>query len=131
MAIQLEVVTPLGVALDLEVSSVTAPGALGELQVLPAHLPSLIQLSGGTLRYAGDSAGQLYIRGGVAEVSAEKVLILTEELQSPETLDKERAAALNAQVSKALAESAYLSDEQLSRLQRDQRFAEAVLAAAG
>ena len=129
--LKLEVVTPTGTKLSTSAQSVTAPGSEGEFQVLPSHLPALVLLGGGALKYESESAtGQLFIRGGVAEVSPEgQVLILTEEVQNPEELNAQRAEVIKAESEKALATDVYLNDARLSKIQQDLAFAEAILKA--
>ena len=127
MAIQLEIVTPTGALFSGEVSSVTAPGTGGEFQMLPGHLPALIQLSGGVLRYQGEQSGHLYVRGGVAELSAGKALVLTEEAQRPEDSDPKRANAIREEVQQRFESSSFLEDDELAQMTRDLRFADAVL----
>lgn len=135
--LNLEVITPSGSVLSAQVELVTAPGALGEFQVLPAHLPALVILGGGKLSYtvAGESKA-IYLRGGVAEVShgtgqadQGSVLILAEETQTPKNLDKVRAQNLKDQAEATLAKAEYLTDEKLARIRQDIDFAEAVLSA--
>ncbi len=126
--IQLEVITPKGQLLSATVKSVAAPGAEGEFAVLPEHRPALIRLGGGAVRYEAEgSSAELFIRGGVAEVQAQKVLILADEALSPEALEHTQAEEILASVQRALSEPEYLSDEQLSRLGDDRAYAEAML----
>ena len=49
--ISLEVVTPKGRALKVEVDEVTAPSVEGEFGVLPGHLPLLAALHTGIVSY--------------------------------------------------------------------------------
>ena len=125
----LEVITPVGSELSVKAQTITAPGSEGEFQVLPSHLPALVLLGGGTLKYAsGSEEGQLFIRGGVVEVSPQgHVLVLTEEVQKPDQLDLERAEQLKATSEKALADDQYLTDARLSQIHQDMMFAKAVL----
>ena len=135
--LQLEVITPNGSVLNAEVEQVTAPGVEGEFQVLPAHLPALVILGGGVLGYSvkGEQKA-LYLRGGVVEVSQNaenigegRVLILAEETQTPEKLDKERAQTLKESAEKSLQSADYVTDAKLARIRQDIDFAEAVLGA--
>ncbi len=135
--LQLEVITPNGSVLNAEVEQVTAPGVEGEFQVLPAHLPALVILGGGVLGYSvkGEQKA-LYLRGGVVEVSQNaenigegRVLILAEETQTPEKLDKERAQTLKDSAEKSLQSADYVTDAKLARIRQDIDFAEAVLGA--
>ena len=126
--LQLKVITPAGEVLSVNAESVTAPGAVGEFQVLPQHLPALSLLGGGALRYTGADQGVLYIRGGVAEVSADgAVVILAEETQKPDALDLDRARSIKTEAEAALASDEYLNDERLERIRHSISFAEAVL----
>jgi F-type H+-transporting ATPase subunit epsilon len=129
--LHLEVITPTGSALSFEASTVTAPGIEGEFQVLPAHLPALVILGGGRLSYRNEkSEGAIYLRGGVAEVSAEgHVLILTEEVQTPESLDTDRAHEIQANAQAAYKTELYLTDDRLNRIRQDLGFAEAIIRA--
>jgi F-type H+-transporting ATPase subunit epsilon len=47
----LEVVTPSKVILETEAEYVTIPGELGELGILPSHIPLLTNLQSGVLSY--------------------------------------------------------------------------------
>jgi F-type H+-transporting ATPase subunit epsilon len=135
--LHLEVITPNGSVLSTPVDEVTAPGVLGEFQVLPAHLPTLSILGGGKLSYT--TAGQsqfLFLRGGVIEVtqssenpSEGRVLVLAEETQLPEQLDTERAQALKSSAEADLASGEYISNARHDRIRQDLGFAEAVLGA--
>lgn len=131
--IKLEVVTPTGKVLDVEADSVTAPGALGELGVLPEHRPGLVMLGGGTLQYTanGGDGDPIYIRGGVAEIRPDGVLVLADEARTSDTIDKARAEKLLADAIEATAQSEFLDDERLQSIANDRAYAEAVLKIAG
>ena len=77
--IHLTIVTPIGKALDRRVDSVTAPGVMGEFQVLPGHDFVLAQLEEGEIAYqSGGEQGFFAITGGFAEVGPDRVAILAE-----------------------------------------------------
>ena len=88
-------------------------------------------MGGGVLKYESDSSeGHLFIRGGVAEVSPEgHVLVLTEEVQNSDTLNRQRAENIKAESEKALATDHYLNDAQFNRIHQDIAFAESILKA--
>ena len=127
--LSLEVITPTGRVLAVETESVTAPGVNGQFQVLTHNLPLLSILGSGSLKYAGgEGSGELLIRGGVVEVSREgKVLVLTDEVQTLDALNKDRAQALKAEAEAALS-AGDVDDATFERVHQDKRFAEAVLA---
>jgi F-type H+-transporting ATPase subunit epsilon len=127
--LQLEIITPNGSVLDIEATRVTAPGEVGEFQVLPQHLPMLTLLGGGRLSYENaKGSGSIFLRGGVVEVSASgHVLVLSDEVQLADDLDQERAREVQSKAHAGLSKSSYLSDTVLSGFQKDLAFAEAVL----
>lgn len=126
---KLEVVTPTGRVVDVSTDQVTAPGLLGEIGILPSHRPALIQLGGGTIRYTG---GEVIVRGGVAEVRADGVLVLADEAVTPAKADRARAEGILQAAVAGLSQSReYLDDERAARLGSDRAYAEAVLKVAG
>jgi F-type H+-transporting ATPase subunit epsilon len=126
---KLEVVTPTGRVVQTETDQVTAPGAKGEVGILPQHRAALIQLGGGTIRFTG---GEVLVRGGVAEVRADGVLVLADEAVLPAKADRARAEAILQAAVAGLADTRqYIDDETLARLATDRAFAEAVLKVAG
>ena len=77
--IQLEIVTPEGVAVREEVDEVEAPGILGYFGVLPRHTPFLSQLKIGNLRYRiGNRNHYVAVTWGFAEVLPHKVTVLVQ-----------------------------------------------------
>lgn len=88
----LEVVTPDRKVLSQDVEYVGAPGSLGEFGVLPGHIPYLSALGVGNL-YFKDSGRSHYVfvAGGFAEVSKDKVTILAEVAERAEEIDMDRA----------------------------------------
>jgi F-type H+-transporting ATPase subunit epsilon len=69
--LDLEIVTPEGRKLSESVKEVTAPGALGELGVLPGHIPIPTLVDIGALSFVpskGGGARVLAVGGGYLEV---------------------------------------------------------------
>ena len=99
--LQLEVVTPERAVLREEVDDVVLPGALGQMDVLPGHLPLLTILEVGpmTIRQDGDERVFLIDRG-YAEVADDKVTVLTEGCDGVNDIDIDQAR----EVMKALEE---------------------------
>lgn len=126
--LRVEIVTPTGSVLDTEASSVRIPGAIGEADILPDHRPALIMLSGGKILFEGSDAETVAIRGGLAEVRADGVLILADEAAAVSDLSQDDAReglrALNEGMN-----TGTLDNERLLRIEADRRFFEAVLGA--
>lgn len=126
---KLEVVTPTGRVVQTETDQVTAPGALGEIGILPSHRPALIQLGGGTIRYTG---GEVLVRGGVAEVRPDGVLVLADEAVQPAKADRARGEAILQSVLAGMGPArGFIDDETMARLATDRAYAEAILKVAG
>ena len=49
--LQLEVLTPGRILLETEVDHVVLPGSMGEMGILPQHIPVVTMLNGGVLSY--------------------------------------------------------------------------------
>ena len=75
--LHLEVVTPQKVLLTTEADYVTIPGIVGELGVLPGHIPILTELRTGALSYKlGSDIQKVEIKSGYAEVFQDRITIL-------------------------------------------------------
>ncbi len=104
-ALQLEIVTPDKIVLSEAVDYVGAPGFEGEFGVLPNHIPFLAALQIGLLHYK--VAGQIrnvFVSGGFAEVSDNKVSILAESAERAEDIDIDRAQKAKERAEARLAQ---------------------------
>ncbi|NDV20115.1 F0F1 ATP synthase subunit epsilon [Pseudodesulfovibrio sp. JC047] len=90
--LKLEIVTPDRKVLSEDVDYVGAPGIMGEFGILPNHVPFLSALGIGNLHYNQDGkAYYVFVSGGFAEVSNNKVTILAEVADKATEIDTERA----------------------------------------
>jgi len=88
----LEIVTPDRKVLSQDVEYVGAPGAMGEFGVLPNHVPFLSALGIGNLYYKDDGKTHyVFVSGGFAEVTPDKVTVLAEAAEKAADIDLERA----------------------------------------
>lgn len=89
---QFEMVTAERVLFSGEVDSVVAPGAAGELGILPHHAPLLTTLSPGELRIRHGGQEQfLAVTGGFLEVLDNRVTILADAAEQADEILLERA----------------------------------------
>ena len=89
---KLEIVTPDRKVLSQDVEYVGAPGIGGEFGVLPGHVPFLSALGIGNLYYkVGGKTHFVFVSGGFAEVSGNKVTVLAEVAERAAEIDVERA----------------------------------------
>ncbi len=109
--LQLEIVTPEKKIFSDTVSDVYLPGAGGEMGVLELHAALVTALHPGELRYEKDGeVHALAIGSGFAEVTQEKVSVLTDSAYGEDDIDEaaEEAAMKRAeeQLEKVSAEDA-------------------------
>ena len=81
MPVDLEIVSPEKLLLSRPVDMVVIPAAEGEMGILPRHAPMIVMLRGGTVRlYQGTTVtDQLFVSGGFAEVTPDRVTVLADE----------------------------------------------------
>ena len=92
MPLSLEVATPSRLVVSETVDEVVIPGSQGYFGVLPGHAPLLATLGIGELMYrVGGSQMHLALTGGFAEVRNDKVIVLAENAERPDEIDRERA----------------------------------------
>ena len=92
MALTLEVAAPTRLVVAETVDEVVVPGSEGYFGVLPGHAPLLATLGIGELMYRKDTAQyHLALTGGFAEVRNDKVIVLAENAERPDEIDRERA----------------------------------------
>lgn len=114
--IQLEIVTPQGVAVREMVDEVEAPGALGYFGVLPGHIPFLSQLKIGNVRYRiGNENHFVAVTWGFAEVLPRKVTILVRTAELALDIDLERAETARRRAEERLKEFGVAYDMESAR----------------
>ena len=90
--LQLEIVTPDRLVMSEPVDYVGAPGYEGEFGILPNHIAFLSALQVGNLYYkVGGKVFFVFVAGGFAEISDNKVTILAEVAEKAAEIDVERA----------------------------------------
>ena len=112
---RLSVTTPRGALVDTDVEEVTAPGLLGELGVLPGHVPLMSALKPGVLVYhakdaAGGRPGVIAVGPGFLQVAPpkqddtahDKVLVLVDEAIAASAVDRALAQQDLAEADKEL-----------------------------
>ena len=86
--LHLEIVTPSRRVVEVEVDEVRLPGVIGEMGVLPGHIPLLTSLAAGPLTYFDGSTVVRYaVQGGFAEVLPDRVTVLATVAEAPDDID--------------------------------------------
>ena len=102
--LQLEIVTPDKVVVSQTVDYVGVPGIEGEFGVLPHHIALLSALAIGDLYFRVDGKTEhVFVSGGFAEVSDNKLSILAESAERGEDIDTARANAARERAEARLA----------------------------
>lgn len=100
----LEVITPDRMVLSREVDVVVAPGVEGQFGVLVNHIPFLTALEIGEMYYRkGSEQEYLFVSGGFAEVTGQKVTILADSAERGREIDVERARRARERAERRLA----------------------------
>lgn len=85
-------ITPRGVVAHVDTDAVTAPGELGELELLPGHVPMLTSLKPGVLTIGEKSQSRYAVSNGYLRVDPEgSVEILVEQATPAGEVDLEKA----------------------------------------
>lgn len=127
--LHLEIVTPSRRVVEVEVDEVRLPGALGEMGVLPGHIPLLTSLAAGPLTYFVDGNATKYaVRGGFAEVLPERVTVLATVAEAPSEID---VAAARQRLEQSNERLKAASADELDELTAAVRLAETEIEVAG
>jgi F-type H+-transporting ATPase subunit epsilon len=117
--LHLEIVTPEKKVLSEKVADVYLPAAEGEIGVLDLHAALVTALAPRELRYQKDGAShELAIGSGFAEVSDDKITILTDMALGEAEIDEAAAQAAVERAEEALKGLDHSKDlEELAHLQ--------------
>jgi F-type H+-transporting ATPase subunit epsilon len=104
-ALKLEITTPTGQVYAKEVDMVTLPGQEGEMGILPMHVPLITLLGDGEIiARRGLEEDRLLITGGCAEITADRVAILTVFATEVAKIDEQKAEQARAKAEARLKE---------------------------
>ncbi len=87
--IELQIVTPEGAKINERVADFQAPSVMGEIGVLPGHLPTLAALQAGIVRWRKPGSGEsrCAIGLGFIELSNDRAVILTDRYKLRDEVD--------------------------------------------
>ncbi|MDY6908250.1 MAG: F0F1 ATP synthase subunit epsilon [Chloroflexota bacterium] len=112
--LKFEIVTAERVLYSDEVDIVVAPGAEGQLGILPSHAPLLTILQPGELKVRKDGEETvMFVSGGFMEVMQNRVTVLADTAERAEEIDVARAEAARRRAEERLAE--HRADMDLAR----------------
>ncbi|MES2712819.1 MAG: ATP synthase F1 subunit epsilon [Pseudomonadota bacterium] len=110
---QLELVSPARLLLSRPVEMAILPAAEGEMGVLPGHAPMIVALRGGVISVTegGQVTERLFVGGGFAEVTPDRVTVLADDATPVASLSKAAAATVLANAEAALADANTMTPE--------------------
>jgi F-type H+-transporting ATPase subunit epsilon len=109
----LEIVTPQAIAFSEQVNIVTLPSADGEISVYPQHVRLITRLEPGEVIVHQDGQDRsLAIGEGLAEISADRVAIITDMAIPAERIDEAKVEEARARAEARLREQ--ISDEEVA-----------------
>ena len=111
--LKLKIVTPERVLLETEVDSLSCPTQMGEVTILPGHIPLVASIIPGELKVveAGETK-HMAVAGGVIEVRLQnEIVVLADAAEAPEEIDVKRAEEARERARKIMNEQ-ILSDEE-------------------
>jgi F-type H+-transporting ATPase subunit epsilon len=114
--LKLEIVTPEAKVYSEDVDMVSLPGTEGEMGIFPMHIPLMTQVAAGEI--CARKNGQDYylaIGDGFAEITGDRVAILTDMAIKADDIDEVRAEEARKRAEARLAEK--LSDEESATVQ--------------
>jgi len=87
-----------------EAEKLVAPGAAGELGILPRHAPLLSELTAGELRITnGEDVDEVFISGGYMEVQPDVITVLADTAERATDMDEAAAMATQRKAEEELA----------------------------
>ena len=116
--LQLQIVTPEKLAYNSEVESVVIPAVEGEMGVLPNHIPLMTQIKAGELVISkGGHKEYLAVGEGFVTVTQTSVSVLTDMAIEWQHIDEGAAEAAIKRAQEALANKASLGSEEAAAVQ--------------
>jgi F-type H+-transporting ATPase subunit epsilon len=114
--IKLEIITPEAVTYSDDVDMVTLPGIEGEMGIFPNHVPLLTQVVPGEIavRKGGEEI-LLAIGEGFAEITGERVAILTDMAIRAEGIDEAAVEEARRRAEERLKEKVGTDEEAVLR----------------
>ncbi len=92
--LHIRVVTPEGSILDQEAQSIVLPAVEGEMEVLPGHIPMMVQVKPGELRVRREGQYEEFAIGeGFAQISGTQVSLATDLAVKESEIDENTVQA--------------------------------------
>lgn len=108
----LQITTPERTLFKGAVTQVSLPTAMGEITVLPHHIPLVSILAAGELRYVADGKeNRMVVSGGFLEVKGNALTVLADTAEREEDIDEQRAEEARQRAQQLLKEKRIDAEE--------------------
>ncbi|MDI6740742.1 MAG: F0F1 ATP synthase subunit epsilon [Candidatus Edwardsbacteria bacterium] len=106
LVFQFEITTPERTVFKEPARQVTLPTSMGEITILPHHLPLVSLLVPGVLHIIRENGAELVlaVSGGFIEVQGDKVTVLADTAERAEEIDEARAEEAKKHAEEAMKE---------------------------
>lgn len=113
-----EIASPERVVLKTEVTQVSAPTAMGEITILPTHIPLVALLKPGVIEAVKVNGEReiMAVSGGLVEVMAGKVVVLADTAERAMELDEERIKIAQRKAEELKEQARHQDDVEFARL---------------
>ncbi|OGE83964.1 MAG: ATP synthase F1 subunit epsilon [Candidatus Doudnabacteria bacterium RIFCSPHIGHO2_01_FULL_49_9] len=111
--LKLKIVTPERVVLEAEVDSITLPTQMGQITILPNHIPLAASIAPGEMVIRDNGTEKFLVAsGGVLEVKpGNEIMVLADAAEVEDEIDEKRAEEARERARKVMTEQT-LSDEE-------------------
>lgn len=121
--IRFKIATPERVVFEGDIDRLTCPTQLGEVTILPNHIPLVANITAGELKVLQNgTARYMFVAGGFLEVRPQnEIIILADAAEPEEEIDIKRAEEARERARKAMTEKTLGEEEYaetLSALER-------------
>ena len=123
MPLTLEIVTPEAKVYSDTIDSVVIPTLVGEIGILPGHIPLLTQVANGELRVSkGPNTEFLAVGGGFAQIDGDRVRVLAERAITEEKIDEKAVEEAMKRAQKELEGAKHMDPQEHEHLQNLVRY---------
>ncbi|MDO8524102.1 MAG: ATP synthase F1 subunit epsilon [bacterium] len=106
MKINFKIITPERVVLQQEVEQITVPTAMGEITILPGHIPLVAVLKAGEIILKSENKEtSMAVSGGLIEVKKNETVILADTAEMASELNEEKVEEARKKAEQLLIEA--------------------------
>jgi len=126
-SIAFKIVSPERVVFEARIAQVSLPTEMGEITVLPNHIPVVSNLAPGEIVIQDEKGVEtsLAVSGGFVQISGDAVTVLADTAELAHEISEERAAEAHRRAHELLKAKAGVPDQDYARLKvlMDKQFA--------